>query len=204
MHRPLLLLLLSCCTWTPPPQTSWENLPYRSSPYQGPSRKPRFTQGPELSPAESLIMRWPVEPTAISSLFGKRLDPITRTPSFHRGVDLESPYGAIVTAAAAGRVTSAGWNRGHGRQVILTHAEGYRTVYSHLSQITVFPQDCIVQGQAIGRVGSSGRSTGPHLHFELTRRGKPLDPLAHLDVPLPPMARSGSSESRRPNDFGGG
>ncbi|MED5465387.1 MAG: M23 family metallopeptidase [Myxococcota bacterium] len=149
-------------------------------------------------------MRWPVEPTAISSLFGKRLDPITRDHSFHRGVDLASPYGAIVTAAAGGQVTSAGWNQEHGRQVIVTHPEGYRTVYSHLSQITVFPQDCITQGQAIGRVGSSGRSTGPHLHFELTRRGKALDPLEHLDVPLPPMAHSGSSKPRDANDFDGG
>jgi murein DD-endopeptidase MepM/ murein hydrolase activator NlpD len=104
---------------------------------------------------------------------------------FHYGVDLEGEYGIIITATAPGYVALAGWNGSHGRRVVLDHAAGFRSSYSHLSQVLVHPGAYIRRGQAIGRLGNSGRSTGPHLHFELTRYGNYLDPLDHLGHETP-------------------
>jgi murein DD-endopeptidase MepM/ murein hydrolase activator NlpD len=125
-------------------------------------------------------LRWPVPPRAVNSYFGDRPDPLDGRRRFHGGVDLEAPYGTVVLAAAAGRVVHAGWAAGHGRQVVVDHGHGLRTVYSHLSQLLVEDGTRVRGGEALGTVGNSGRSTGPHLHFEVTQDGEGLDPLAVL------------------------
>ena len=137
----------------------------------------------QLEPAH-LLLQWPLPATGVTSLFGWRRDPFDGHQRQHNGVDLEAEYGAVVAAAADGVVIWAGWNAGHGRQVVINHAGGYQTGYSHLSQILVPIGAAVQSGQPIGRVGNSGRSTGAHLHFEVTRFGRYLDPLDNLGVPL--------------------
>jgi murein DD-endopeptidase MepM/ murein hydrolase activator NlpD len=127
--------------------------------------------------SEALDFAWPIAPTGINSLYGERRDPLDGAERFHAGVDLDAPYGSLVYACATGVVSYAGWNRGHGRQVIIEHAGGYQTIYSHLSQVLVFVGNQLTVGAPLGRVGNSGRSTGPHLHLEITRYGEHLDPL---------------------------
>jgi murein DD-endopeptidase MepM/ murein hydrolase activator NlpD len=113
----------------------------------------------------------------VSSPFGVRIHPILRFARFHRGVDYRAAWGSPVYAAADGAVIMTGWNGGYGRQVRLAHMGGLETSYSHLSGIAASPGDRVRKGQVIGYVGSSGFSTGPHLHFEVSRYGRLLDPL---------------------------
>jgi murein DD-endopeptidase MepM/ murein hydrolase activator NlpD len=127
---------------------------------------------------------WPVEPVAVSSLFGRRLHPISGTYQQHMGVDLAARVGQLVTASADGVVSLAAWNGGHGFQVELRHSQGVTTRYSHLSQLLVESGARVARGDPIGLAGSTGRSTGPHLHFELWREGRPKDPLNELGAPL--------------------
>jgi murein DD-endopeptidase MepM/ murein hydrolase activator NlpD len=131
-----------------------------------------------------LVLRWPLPATGINSLFGNRRDPLDGSIRRHAGVDLEADYGAVVSAAGDGFVVWAGWTSGHGRMVIIEHAAGYQTLYSHLSQVLALPNTPVVAGQAIGLVGNSGRSTGPHLHLEVRHDGVALDPLDLLGVPI--------------------
>lgn len=120
---------------------------------------------------------WPLAATGITSFFGERRDPIRGDTGFHYGLDLEAPYGETVRAAAAGEVVYAGWNKGHGRMVRVRHRSGYETVYAHLSRILAYEGQEVLEGTPLGLVGNSGRSTGPHLHFEVHRDGGHLDPL---------------------------
>lgn len=107
-------------------------------------------------------------PAPISSMFGWRRHPITGDYRFHAGTDLAAPLGTPVLAAYAGRVVLADWLGGYGLAVALDHDKGtQQTLYAHLSQLFVRPGDVIKQGEVIGRVGSTGNSTGPHLHFEV-------------------------------------
>ncbi|NDJ19519.1 M23 family metallopeptidase [Myxacorys almedinensis] len=106
-------------------------------------------------------------PVSITSLFGWRIHPITGNPRFHAGTDLGAPLGAPVLAALTGRVIMADFFGGYGLAIALEHGQGsQQTLYAHLSEIFVKPGEVIKQGAAIGRVGSTGASTGPHLHFE--------------------------------------
>jgi murein DD-endopeptidase MepM/ murein hydrolase activator NlpD len=132
-----------------------------------------------------LLLQWPLPATGVNSLYGRRADPLDGFERDHNGVDLEADYGAVVSAAADGVVVWAGWNSGHGRQVIIEHRGGYRTGYSHLSQLLTFVGSAVRAGDPIGLVGSSGRSTGPHLHFEVTRDDAYVDPLDVLGLPQP-------------------
>jgi len=115
---------------------------------------------------------------AVSSPYGVRVHPILRFARFHRGVDFRAEWGAPVFAAADGAVVKAGWHGGHGRRVRLVHYNGLETSYSHLSEVAAAPGQFVHKGQLIGYVGSTGFSTGPHLHYEVSRRGQPLDPLS--------------------------
>ena len=137
-----------------------------------------------LAEQTAINFQWPLASTGINSLFGERLDPIDGKRHFHGGVDLEAHYGALVTASAPGIVIHADWAHGHGRQVVIEHAGGFRTVYSHLAQILVQPGVPVRAGDVIGQAGNSGRSTGAHLHFEVSRWGDPLDPLDVLGQTL--------------------
>jgi murein DD-endopeptidase MepM/ murein hydrolase activator NlpD len=122
---------------------------------------------------------WPVTGT-ITSPFGWRSNPFGGGPEFHQGLDIAAPMGTTVTAAAAGTVIMAQWYGGYGNYVLIDHGGGYSTGYGHLSSIYVSVGQSVARGQAIGAVGSTGQSTGPHLHFEVRIAGKPVDPAPRL------------------------
>ena len=103
---------------------------------------------------------------------------IVRDIGFHRGVDLRAAAGTPIRAPAAGRVLSAGWSGGYGRQVRLSHGEGLATTFSHMSRIAAAPGSLVQAGEVIGYVGSTGLSTGPHLHYEVYKNGKAVNPMA--------------------------
>ena len=109
----------------------------------------------------------------IAASFGWRTNP---WPEFHKGLDLEANYGTPVHAAAAGTVASAGWDGGFGIKVDIDHGNGYHTWYAHLSRASVNPGQRVTKGQLIALSGSSGSSTGPHLHYQLMHDGEPIDP----------------------------
>lgn len=113
--------------------------------------------------------------------FGYRVHPIYKRRLFHKGIDIAAPTGTLVRAAAAGRVLRAGPCGTYGRIVELDHAGGLTTLYAHCSRVLVKPGDMVRVGQKIAEVGSTGLSTGPHLHFEVSVGGKPVDPFAYLE-----------------------
>ena len=117
-------------------------------------------------------------PGSVSSNFGMRRHPILGYSRMHRGMDFRAGYGTPILAATDGRVVGAGWAGGYGQQVKISHAGGLLTSYSHMSRITVRPGTAIRQGQVIGYVGSTGLSTGPHLHYELYKNGVPINPMS--------------------------
>jgi murein DD-endopeptidase MepM/ murein hydrolase activator NlpD len=118
----------------------------------------------------------PVKGGRITSAFGYRVHPILGFGRFHDGLDIGAAWGSPVLAATDGVVTGAGWNGGYGQQVQLMHPGGIATSYAHLSRILAVPGTRVRRGQLIGLVGSSGFSTGAHLHFEVRRAGRPVDP----------------------------
>jgi murein DD-endopeptidase MepM/ murein hydrolase activator NlpD len=126
---------------------------------------------------------WPVEPVAVTSVFGKRLHPITHVMGWHSGVDLGAYAGQRVGAAERGTVTVAGWSGGHGRNVEIHHPGGVITRYSHLSVVLVEPGATVEREDPIGLAGTTGTSTGVHVHFELLRSGKAVDPLDEMETP---------------------
>lgn len=132
-----------------------------------------------------LVFAWPLDNPTISSFYGYRADPFAPGEvRFHAGIDLAAPYGRLVRASAAGLVLHAGWAGGHGKSVTIEHPDGYRSVYSHLATIMTDVGLVVEQHAPIGLVGDTGRATGPHLHFEIRRRGRAIDPLELLEVPL--------------------
>jgi murein DD-endopeptidase MepM/ murein hydrolase activator NlpD len=120
---------------------------------------------------------WPVA-GRITSGFGLRVHPILRFARMHRGIDFGAGYGAPIVAAADGQVTLSGWSGGYGRQVRIAHGGGIVTTYSHMSRLVAEPGSLVRQGQLIGYVGSSGLSTGPHLHYEVHRNGTAVNPFS--------------------------
>ena len=112
----------------------------------------------------------------VSSEFGTRIDPFHNKRSFHTGIDIACNTGSAVKASAGGRVVFAGWNGGYGRSVIIEHENGFQTLYGHLSKINVKKNQKVKQGQPIADSGSTGRATGPHLHFEVRRKGRVVRP----------------------------
>jgi murein DD-endopeptidase MepM/ murein hydrolase activator NlpD len=115
-----------------------------------------------------------------ASGFGVRMDPFTSSPAMHTGLDLHGETGDPVRATADGKVASAGWSGGYGRVIDIDHGNGMSTRYGHLSAIDVRVGQSIRTGQIIGRIGSTGRSTGPHLHYETRVRGGAVDPQKFL------------------------
>lgn len=118
---------------------------------------------------------WPARGT-FTSPFGMRRHPIFGIRRMHTGQDIAAPYRAPVIAAADGRVLYVGWFGGYGKIVVLDHGAGVSTLYAHLSQFLVRQGGIVRRGQQIGRVGSTGYSTGPHVHFEIRVDGRPIDP----------------------------
>jgi murein DD-endopeptidase MepM/ murein hydrolase activator NlpD len=143
--------------------------------------------GPELAGMPQLAM-----PVAgrVASPYGYRPDPVLHVMT-HPGVDLAARTGTPVSAARAGTVSHAGPGGTYGNLVIVQHEDGFETRYAHLSAVTVQKGDRVTAGQEVGKVGSTGYSKGPHLHFELRRDGKHLDP-----APLLPLENSRDRTNR--------
>lgn len=140
------------------------------------ARRAAGIAGTESAPGQ---LAWPVSGT-ITSPYGYRQNPFGGAPDFHPGLDIAAPMGTTVTAAAAGTIISAGWYGGYGNYILIDNGGGMATGYGHLSQIFVTAGQQVQKGQAIGAVGSTGHSTGPHLHFEVRINGKTTDPAAYL------------------------
>ena len=120
----------------------------------------------------------PVDRGVLASDYGRRADPLTGEPAQHQGIDIAGAAGTAVTAAAAGVVSAAGWRQGYGTVVEINHGNGMVTRYAHAQRSLVQVGEAVRRGQAVALLGDSGRSTGPHLHFEVLRDGRPVDPLA--------------------------
>lgn len=116
----------------------------------------------------------------VSSLFGNRVHPITGRKTFHDGLDIAANQGNAVYAYTNGTVVQAGWNGGYGLSIVVDHGGGLKTRYAHLSKIYVKVGQKVKTGEKIGAVGSTGNSTGPHLHFEVIKNGKTVNPLNYL------------------------
>lgn len=125
--------------------------------------------------------------TRIASGFGTRIDPVYKVPKFHAGLDFTAPIGTPIYATADGVVTDAGFNEGgYGNRVIINHGFGYETLYGHMYRIKAKVGQKIKRGEVIGYVGSTGKSTGPHCHYEVHRNGIPVDPVYYFYNDLTP------------------
>lgn len=143
-----------------------------------------FYQGHKFTAVERRFFlnpgfRYPLDENTykLTSLYGKRNDPFTGHPRFHNGIDLAAPMGSPVRASNAGVVSRTGYSDIFGNYILIKHDNGYETLYGHLSEISVNKDDILYGGQKIGQVGTTGRSTGPHLHFEVRKTGETLNPL---------------------------
>ncbi|MCF4164513.1 peptidoglycan DD-metalloendopeptidase family protein [Zavarzinia compransoris] len=124
----------------------------------------------------------PVDEVDISSRFGNRRDPINGRLAFHAGTDFRGPVGTPVHVTAPGEVIRAGWAGAYGRMVRVRHAFGIETTYAHLSRVSVKVGDKVEVGDTVGKLGNSGRSTGPHLHYEVRFDDVPRDPLRFIEA----------------------
>ena len=124
----------------------------------------------------------PAEGGSMSSPFGLRRDPFNRRAAMHKGQDFRGRHNSDIRAAAPGRVVRAGWWSGYGRAIVVDHGAGIRTRYAHLTKIDVKRGDTVSRGQRIGGMGSTGRSTGTHLHFEVRIDGKAVNPRPFLET----------------------
>ena len=122
----------------------------------------------------------PVNRGWLSSYYGKRTDPFTGRPAHHEGVDFAGKLGSEVVAVAAGVVTYAGKRSGYGDLVEINHGKGYVTRYGHNSEINVKVGETVKKGQVVAKMGTSGRSTGPHVHFEVLYNGRAVNPLKYI------------------------
>ena len=125
-------------------------------------------------------MLWPSSSRRITSRYGVRVHPIYRVKKFHNGIDIGSSYGSIIKAAAAGTVVYSGWKSFYGRTVIIKHSNDLYTLYAHCSKLTVKKGERIGRGTQIAKVGSSGLSTGPHIHFSVQKGGRFVNPMKYF------------------------
>jgi len=130
---------------------------------------------------DNLPLKAPLKTVVVDDKYGWRKDPFTKRGRFHDGLDFKGSYKDTVYTPANGIVLKAKWNAGYGRCVVIQHADEYQTLYAHLSRIFVVVGDSVHIKDPIGKIGSSGRSTGSHLHYEIIRNGKKLDPCGFLD-----------------------
>jgi murein DD-endopeptidase MepM/ murein hydrolase activator NlpD len=143
-----------------------------------------FLPGARMNPTElnrvlGNLFLYPVV-GRISSYFGERSDPFTGVPNYHNGIDIVNRPGTSIRAAMDGTVADVGFNYNYGNYVILKHAGGYQTLYGHMTRYTVSRGQRVRQGDTIGDLGTTGYSTGPHVHFSIFRNGVPVDPLRFL------------------------
>lgn len=138
----------------------------------------------------------PANPRYLSSGFGYRADPFTHAGAFHAGLDFRGPVGTPILAAARGQVSFAGQRAGYGNCIEIDHGDGFVTRYAHMSVFRVWPGERVTAGQQIGAIGSTGRSTGPHLHFEVRIHDRPVNPrpfLAAIAAGAPFMPTAGAA-----------
>ncbi|MDR0183940.1 M23 family metallopeptidase [Lysobacter arvi] len=129
---------------------------------------------------ERLLSLLPVAPVRITSGFGRRHDPFGRGDAFHSGIDFAGSVGTPVHACGDGVVVQARYSKDYGNVVMIDHGQGIVTLYAHNSRLEVRPGDVVLAGQEISKMGSTGRSTGPHLHFEVRQYGRRIDPGRYL------------------------
>lgn len=142
------------------------------------------SMGPIKSKLAYLMAKPSIMPVtaSITAGFGYRRNPFTsRGSEFHKGVDFAAPYGKTVVATGDGIVIFSGWNSGYGKTLIISHGYGITTMYAHNSKLLVKQGDKVKRGQAITKVGNTGRSTGPHLHYEVKVNGKNVNPIKYFN-----------------------
>lgn len=127
-------------------------------------------------------LRMPMHRPRITSRYGSRVDPLNGRMAFHAGMDFVKPRGTPIHATGKGRVIQAGWRGGYGRSVEIDHGNGLTTRFAHMSSVSVSKGDYVQPGTMIGRLGNTGRSTGPHLHYETRLHGKPVNPARYLQA----------------------
>jgi murein DD-endopeptidase MepM/ murein hydrolase activator NlpD len=137
-------------------------------------------------PKGSLLLHWPLASVVPSSSFGYRRDPVNGSLRFHSGIDLSAPPDTAVYAAAAGVVVFAAWSGGYGKYVVIEHGNGVRTHYAHMQHLFVEAGAPVDPHSPVGTVGSTGRSTGPHLHFAVSVNGYYVDPTLYTEIPIAP------------------
>lgn len=142
--------------------------------------KDRISHIPAIQPISEKYLR------AMASGYGYRRDPIYGTTKFHEGMDFSSPVGTPVYATGDGTVTHAKWQSAYGNLIEISHGFNYTTRYAHLSQILVKPGQQVKRGDLIGKVGNTGKSTGPHLHYEVRLKGEPQNPVNYYFYDLTP------------------
>jgi murein DD-endopeptidase MepM/ murein hydrolase activator NlpD len=157
----------------------------KPTPVSGQSGEPSAAPQPphsisQMAPGEgrdTAIEEFPLPLRApISSEFGYRVHPISRRTQFHKGIDIAAAAGAEVPSVLAGAIVTAGYQSGYGNTVVVRHSDGLQTRYAHLASLKVKPGDTVSAHQVLGLVGSTGNSTGPHLHFEVIRSGERVNP----------------------------
>lgn len=125
---------------------------------------------------------WPSNTTLVTSPYGYRIHPVTGTQRFHSGVDIGAAYGTSIYAANSGTVIVSGYNSGgYGNYVVISHGGGYSTLYAHCSSLLVSAGQQVSKGQVIAKCGSTGMSTGPHIHFEIQLNGKTTNPMSYFN-----------------------
>jgi murein DD-endopeptidase MepM/ murein hydrolase activator NlpD len=140
---------------------------------------------------DEMLMSIPaIQPVANKDLkrtasgYGMRIDPIYKTAKFHAGMDFSANTGTPVYATGNGRIKKAGWQSGYGKVIIVDHGYGYETWYAHLNKYNVRVGQKVVRGEVIGEVGNTGKSTGPHLHYEVHLKGKVMNPVNYYFMDL--------------------
>lgn len=134
----------------------------------------------EVTKFHQLETGLPVALVRLTSKFGKRANPFGKGHTFHRGIDIAAPLGTPVLAVAEGTIVTSRHHPTYGKYVVIDHHNGYHTLYAHNSELLVKSGERVKAGQNIAKVGSTGRSTGPHLHFEIHRDGTQVDPYPYL------------------------
>ncbi|MCL2374013.1 MAG: M23 family metallopeptidase [Treponema sp.] len=158
-----------------------------SIPREGRTERFLFIPGDDFTPTERIFFlnrgwQFPLRDFRVTSLYGPRVNPVTGQHGVHRGIDLAAPYGTEVFAARAGTVVAQGHDSILGNYIILGHDNNWISIYGHLSHIGTVLRQEVQSGTLIGRVGSTGQSTGPHLHFELHQHGQTRDPARLLGI----------------------
>lgn len=138
----------------------------------------------ELNLLSHMPTGFPIENHAdLSSNYGSRIDPFTKLLTYHAGVDFSAPAGTIIYATGDGRIARTNFDRNNGQYIVIEHAEGFTSKYAHLKRFLIREGEKVKRGQAIAEVGSTGRSTSPHLHYEIAHKGMSINPMMALAKP---------------------